>query len=205
MFVATQPADFSVVPRFSRPISGEPRSDLFPCPASPLSPSSVSRPAFRVGSVKRRNANRADLRFFLLASLRSASGTIAAPVYCGYITQYIGWRWVEWIHVSSAKSRFPRSPRSTTDHWPLSFLLFPSQMIANGILFGVEFFFFKETRGAKILAVRAKALRKETKDESFVPLLVLQKLARERTNIADLSSLLLDSVTDLPPTSSLSP
>jgi len=78
-------------------------------------------------------------------------------------------------------------------------------MIANGILFGVEFFFFKETRGAKILAVRAKALRKETKDESFVPLLVLQKLARERTKIADLSSLLLDSVTDLPPTSSLSP
>ncbi|KAL7416407.1 MFS general substrate transporter [Mrakia frigida] len=65
-------------------------------------------------------------------------GTIAAPVYSGYITQYIGWRWVEWVH-----------------------------MIANGILFIVELFFFKETRGAKILAVRAKALRKETKDESY--------------------------------------
>lgn len=40
-------------------------------------------------------------------------------------------------------------------------------MIASGILFLVELFFFKETRGAKILSGRAKQLRKETGDESF--------------------------------------
>lgn len=25
-------------------------------------------------------------------------GTIAAPLYCGYIDEAIGWRWIEWIH-----------------------------------------------------------------------------------------------------------
>jgi MFS family permease len=64
--------------------------------------------------------------------------TIAAPTYCGYIDMYIGWRWIEWIH-----------------------------MIASGVVFLVELFFFKETRGAKILMDRAKALRKETGDSSI--------------------------------------
>uniref|UniRef100_A0A0K3CJD3 BY PROTMAP: gi/472585063/gb/EMS22629.1/ fructose facilitator [Rhodosporidium toruloides NP11] gi/647403384/emb/CDR49512.1/ RHTO0S27e01244g1_1 [Rhodosporidium toruloides] n=1 Tax=Rhodotorula toruloides TaxID=5286 RepID=A0A0K3CJD3_RHOTO len=60
-------------------------------------------------------------------------GTVAAPIYCGYIDQAIGWRWIEWIH-----------------------------MIASGILLILEVFLLKETRGAKILAQRAKKLRKET-------------------------------------------
>ncbi|KAL8278322.1 hypothetical protein RQP46_009214 [Phenoliferia psychrophenolica] len=59
--------------------------------------------------------------------------TIAAPTYCGYIDMYIGWRWIEWVH-----------------------------MIENGVLFIAEVFLLKETRGAKILATRAKKLRKET-------------------------------------------
>ena len=65
-------------------------------------------------------------------------GTIAAPAYCGYISERVGWRWIEWVH-----------------------------MIGNGILFIVEYFFLKETRGAKLLAVRAKALRKETGDKRY--------------------------------------
>ncbi|GAA6006278.1 MFS transporter [Rhodotorula paludigena] len=60
-------------------------------------------------------------------------GTVAAPIYCGFIDQSIGWRWVEWVH-----------------------------MIANGVLLILEVFLLKETRGAKILLNRAKKLRKET-------------------------------------------
>ncbi|GAA5901788.1 hypothetical protein JCM8208_003588 [Rhodotorula glutinis] len=60
-------------------------------------------------------------------------GTVAAPIYCGYIDQAIGWRWIEWIH-----------------------------MIANGCLLILEVIFLKETRGAKILLKRAKQMRKET-------------------------------------------
>ncbi|GAA5973421.1 hypothetical protein JCM8115_001738 [Rhodotorula mucilaginosa] len=60
-------------------------------------------------------------------------GTIAAPVYSGFIDQSLGWRWVQWIH-----------------------------MIANGVLLVLEIIFLRETRGAKILARRAKKLRKET-------------------------------------------
>lgn len=33
-------------------------------------------------------------------------GTIAAPLYCGYIDAAIGWRWIEWIH-----SKWPMSLR----------------------------------------------------------------------------------------------
>ncbi|KAL7415406.1 MFS general substrate transporter [Mrakia frigida] len=65
-------------------------------------------------------------------------GTIAAPVYCGFISERVGWRWIEWVH-----------------------------MIASGILFIVELFFFKETRGAKILSGRAKALREQTGDNRY--------------------------------------
>ncbi|GAA6031621.1 hypothetical protein JCM8097_006553 [Rhodosporidiobolus ruineniae] len=60
-------------------------------------------------------------------------GTITAPLYCGYIDERIGWRWLEWIH-----------------------------MIANGVLLIAEVILLKETRGAKILLRRAKKLRKET-------------------------------------------
>ncbi|KAI5474818.1 fructose facilitator [Pseudohyphozyma bogoriensis] len=65
-------------------------------------------------------------------------GTIAAPTYCGYIDMYLGWRWIEWIH-----------------------------MIANGCLFILEVFLLKETRGAKILSVRAKQLREETGNKNI--------------------------------------
>ncbi|BGP57183.1 hypothetical protein JCM8202_005379 [Rhodotorula sphaerocarpa] len=60
-------------------------------------------------------------------------GTVAAPIYCGFIDQTIGWRWIEWIH-----------------------------MILNGVLLVLEILFFRETRGAKLLARRAKKLRRET-------------------------------------------
>ncbi|BGP18472.1 hypothetical protein JCM10213v2_006538 [Rhodosporidiobolus nylandii] len=60
-------------------------------------------------------------------------GTITAPLYCGYIDERIGWRWLQWIH-----------------------------MIANGVLLIAEFFLLRETRGAKILLQRAKKMRKET-------------------------------------------
>ncbi|GAA5899784.1 hypothetical protein JCM6882_005434 [Rhodosporidiobolus microsporus] len=60
-------------------------------------------------------------------------GTVAAPLYCGYIDEAWGWRAIEWVH-----------------------------MVANGVLLIAEVFFLKETRGAKILLDRAKKLRKET-------------------------------------------
>lgn len=68
-----------------------------------------------------------------LQSIRQAYNLVAELASCfpdcGYISASIGWRWIEWIH-----------------------------MIANGALLIVEFFFLKETRGAKILMDRAKAL-----------------------------------------------
>ncbi|GAA6012222.1 hypothetical protein JCM10207_002767 [Rhodosporidiobolus poonsookiae] len=60
-------------------------------------------------------------------------GTVAAPLYCGFIDQAWGWRNIEWVH-----------------------------MVANGVLLIAEFFFLKESRGAKILTERAKKMRKET-------------------------------------------
>ncbi|TIB84808.1 putative MFS transmembrane transport protein [Wallemia mellicola] len=64
--------------------------------------------------------------------------TIAAPAYCGYIVERVGYRWVEWVH-----------------------------MIASGTLLLIELFLFKETRGATVLAQRTKKLRKETGDNRF--------------------------------------
>ncbi|TIB07033.1 hypothetical protein E3P92_04095 [Wallemia ichthyophaga] len=64
--------------------------------------------------------------------------TIAAPTYCGYIIEGVDYRWVEWVH-----------------------------MIASGTLFIIELFLFKETRGATILAQRAKKMRQETGDNRF--------------------------------------
>jgi len=122
---------------------------------------------------------------------------------------YVGWRWVEWVHVSSTASlrsstvsRRVASVRLTSELIdPAS--LFP-QMIANGILFIVELFFFKETRGAKILAVRAKALRKETKDESYVHFR-FGEVQSSLGTAANSSYLPFNSGTDLPPILSPSP
>ena len=64
--------------------------------------------------------------------------TIAAPAYCGYIVERVDYRWAEWVH-----------------------------MIASGVLLIIEILFFRETRGATILASRAKKLRKSTGDNRF--------------------------------------
>jgi MFS family permease len=72
-------------------------------------------------------------------------GTIAAPLYCGYIDATIGWRWIEWVH-----------------------------MIASGVLLILEIFFLKETRGVKILDRMAKKLRKETGDNRYRSALELE-------------------------------
>lgn len=66
-------------------------------------------------------------------------GTVAAPIYTGFIDQALGWRWVEGI-----------------------------QGLANiplGILIVI---FLKETRGGVTLTKRAKMLRQNTGDERFV-------------------------------------
>ncbi|KAK4703431.1 hypothetical protein P7C70_g2788, partial [Phenoliferia sp. Uapishka_3] len=65
-------------------------------------------------------------------------GTILAPVYCGFILQAKGWRWLEWV-----------------------------QLIVNGALVIVEFAFLRETRGPVLLARRAKKLRKDTNDDRY--------------------------------------
>jgi MFS family permease len=87
--------------------------------------------------------------------------TIAAPTYAGYINQYAGWRWIQWV-----------------------------SLIASGVLLVAEIIFLKEPRGAGecivlaiaqvdwqadlaaapfpvILQRRAKALRKETGDDRY--------------------------------------
>ncbi|KAJ5180875.1 hypothetical protein N7492_004085 [Penicillium capsulatum] len=66
-------------------------------------------------------------------------GTVAAPIYAGFIDQALGWRWVEGI-----------------------------QGLANiplGIIIAI---FLCETRGGVTLTKRAKMLRKSTGDERFV-------------------------------------
>ncbi|KAF4991387.1 hypothetical protein FDECE_14059 [Fusarium decemcellulare] len=66
-------------------------------------------------------------------------GTVAAPIYAGFIDQAIGWRWIEGI-----------------------------QGLANVPLLLAIFFFFPETRGGVALHKRAKMLRKATGDERYV-------------------------------------
>jgi MFS family permease len=66
-------------------------------------------------------------------------GTVAAPIYAGFIDQALGWRWVEGI-----------------------------QGLANIPLVIVIAVFLCETRGGVALAKRAKAIRKSTGDERFV-------------------------------------
>ncbi|KAK9783618.1 putative Major facilitator superfamily domain-containing protein [Seiridium cardinale] len=66
-------------------------------------------------------------------------GTVAAPIYAGFIDQSIGWRWIEGI-----------------------------QGIANVPLLIAIFVAFPETRGGARLHKRAKQLRKATGDERYV-------------------------------------
>ncbi|PSR90316.1 fructose facilitator [Coniella lustricola] len=66
-------------------------------------------------------------------------GTVAAPIYAGFIDQSIGWRWIEGI-----------------------------QGLANVPLLIAIFLFFPETRGGVALHKRASALRKATGDERYV-------------------------------------
>lgn len=66
-------------------------------------------------------------------------GTVAAPIYAGFIDQALGWRWVEGI-----------------------------QGLANIPLGIVIAIFLTETRGGVTLSKRAKMLRKNTGDERFV-------------------------------------
>lgn len=66
-------------------------------------------------------------------------GTVAAPIYAGFIDQAIGWRWIEGI-----------------------------QGLANVPLLICIFVFFPETRGGVELHKRAAALRKATGDERYV-------------------------------------
>ncbi|KAH6658456.1 major facilitator superfamily domain-containing protein [Truncatella angustata] len=66
-------------------------------------------------------------------------GTVAAPIYAGFIDQAIGWRWIEGI-----------------------------QGLANVPLLIAIVFVFPETRGGARLHKRAKQLRKATGDERYV-------------------------------------
>ncbi|KAJ1023114.1 hypothetical protein NDA16_003267 [Ustilago loliicola] len=73
-----------------------------------------------------------------LFSLVAVAGTVGAPLYCGYILQEKGWRWIQWV-----------------------------QLIVNGAVVILEFVLLRETRGSVILARRAQKLRKETGDQRY--------------------------------------
>ncbi|SJX64157.1 related to TPO1-Vacuolar polyamine-H+ antiporter [Sporisorium reilianum f. sp. reilianum] len=73
-----------------------------------------------------------------LFSLVAVAGTVGAPLYCGYILQEKGWRWIQWV-----------------------------QLIVNGAVVILEFLLLRETRGSVILARRAQKLRKETGDQRY--------------------------------------
>jgi MFS family permease len=66
-------------------------------------------------------------------------GTVAAPIYAGFIDQSLGWRWIQGI-----------------------------QGLANIPLLIAVFVFFPETRGGAKLHKRAKQLNKATGDERYV-------------------------------------
>ncbi|KAL5334208.1 major facilitator superfamily domain-containing protein [Aspergillus crustosus] len=65
-------------------------------------------------------------------------GTVAAPIYAGFIDETIGWRWIEGI-----------------------------QGLANIPLVILVAIFLQETRGGAILDKRAKILRQNTSDERY--------------------------------------
>lgn len=73
-----------------------------------------------------------------LFSLVAVAGTVGAPLYCGYILQEKGWRWIQWV-----------------------------QLIVNGAVVVLEFLLLRETRGSVILARRAAKLRKQTGDQRY--------------------------------------
>ncbi|KAJ9474114.1 putative drug/proton antiporter YHK8 (putative) [Pseudozyma hubeiensis] len=73
-----------------------------------------------------------------LFSLVAVAGTVGAPLYCGYILQEKGWRWIQWV-----------------------------QLIVNGAVVILEFLLLRETRGSVILARRAAKLRKDTGDQRY--------------------------------------
>lgn len=66
-------------------------------------------------------------------------GTVAAPIYAGFVDEKIGWRWLEAI-----------------------------QGLSNIPLFAICVLGLRETRGSVTLQKRAKKLRKETGDERWV-------------------------------------
>lgn len=66
-------------------------------------------------------------------------GTVAAPIYAGFIDQSLGWRWIQGI-----------------------------QGLSNIPLLLTVFIFFPETRGGVYLHKRAKLLRKATGDQRYV-------------------------------------
>lgn len=73
-----------------------------------------------------------------LFSYSAILGTVAAPIYSGFIDQALGWRWTQGI-----------------------------QGLSNIPLFVAILFCFPETRGGAVLKTRAKAIRKATGDERY--------------------------------------
>lgn len=65
-------------------------------------------------------------------------GTVAAPIYAGFIDETIGWRWIEGV-----------------------------QGLSNIPLLILVVFFLKETRGGVTLQKRAKTLREKTNDDRY--------------------------------------
>ncbi|CAO1627991.1 unnamed protein product [Parajaminaea phylloscopi] len=73
-----------------------------------------------------------------LFSLVAVLGTVAAPLYAGFIVENKGWRWIQWV-----------------------------QMIFNGVVLLLLVVFLRENRGSVLLTRRAKKLRKETGDARY--------------------------------------
>jgi hypothetical protein len=87
-----------------------------------------------------------------------SAGTILAPLYSGFILQAKGWRWIQWVQLivngamcliefGSSLSPLGSTPMTSADDLLLAFL--------------------RETRGAIILAKRARKMRKSTGDGRF--------------------------------------
>jgi MFS family permease len=73
-----------------------------------------------------------------LFSLCAFSGTGLGPGVMGYVEQYLGWRWINWI-----------------------------QMIMAGVMFIAIVVLTRETRGSVLLSKRAAKMRKETGDDRY--------------------------------------
>jgi len=66
-------------------------------------------------------------------------GPVIAPVVSGWVAQYLGWRWVDWL-----------------------------TLIVNGAAFLLALLFLPETSSSAILKIKAKLLIKETGDDRYV-------------------------------------